>query len=138
MERTRMSQKEFERGVVLDRVKAGGMTLRAAAPLLGVSYRQAKRIYSRFRVEGAAGVGHRSVGRKSNHARPAEDRERVLELVREHYGGKVKRGPGQRFGPTLVAEHLWDDHGLRVPCSTLRDWMSQAGLWSRARRSRPK
>jgi transposase len=138
MERTAMSRKEFDRGAVFARVQRGELTLKEAAPLLKISYRQAKRLYKRFRMEGPTGLVHRSVGRLSNRARPTAERERVLGIIREHYGGKPERGPGQRFGPTLVAEHLWEEHGFGVPCSTLRDWMSEAGLWSRVRRSRPK
>jgi hypothetical protein len=138
MERTAMSQKEFDRGAVYSRVGVGDLTLKEAAVLLGISYRQAKRLYKRFRTEGPAGLVHRSVGRVSNHARPIAERAEILEIIREQYGGKPERGPGQRFGPTLVAEHLREDHGLYVPCSTLRDWMSAAGLWTRVRRSKPK
>lgn len=138
MERTAMSQKEFERGAVLGRVARGELTLKEAVPLLKICYRQAKRLNTRYRSEGAAGLVHRSVGRASNRSRPVVERERVLALIREHYGGTTERGPGQRFGPTLVAEHLWEDHGIQVPSSTLREWMSEAGLWSRVRRSRPK
>lgn len=138
MERTAMSRKEFERGAVFRRVEGGGLTLKEAAPLLKMSYRQAKRMYRRFRGEGPVGLVHRGLGRVSNHARPAVEREQVVELVRAHYGGTAGRGPGQRFGPKLAAEHLWEDHGIAVPCSTLRDWMMDAGLWSRVRRSRPK
>lgn len=138
MERTAMSRKEFDRGAVFARVKGGELALKEAAPLLKISYRQAKRLYGRFRGEGPAGLVHRSVGRVSNRARPVAERTEVLDRIREHYGGRVERGPGQRFGPTLVAEHLWEDHGLWVPSSTLRGWMMDAGLWSRVRRSRPK
>jgi transposase len=134
MERTAMSRKEFDRGAVFTRVERGGLTLNEAAPLLRISYRQAKRLYKRYRAEGPAGLVHRGVGRSSNRARPVGEREKVLELIREHYGGKAEQGPGQRFGPTLVVEHLWEDHRIRVPCSTLREWMSEAGLWSRVRR----
>lgn len=135
-----MSRKEFERAAVLKRVEGEELSLKAAARLLDLSYRQAKRLYKRFREEGPPGLVHRSVGRGSNHARSAEERKRVVELVREHYSGFVERGPGQRFGPTLTAEHLWEDHGIRVPATTLRDWMLEAGLWSRVRRNgrRPK
>lgn len=138
MERTAMSRKEFDRGAILARVARGELTLKESTPLLKLSYRQAKRLYQRFRAEGPAGLVHGSVGGVSNRARPAAERERVLELIRERYGGDAGRGRGQRFGPTLVSEHLWEDHGIRVPCSTLRGWMSEDGLWSRVRRSRPK
>jgi len=137
MERTAMSRKEFERGAVFARVERGELTLKESAPLLRLSYRQVKRLYRRFRWEGPVGLVHRSVGRVSNHARATAQREQVVELIRQHYGGQKERGPGQRFGPTLVAEHLWEDHQIRVPCSTLRDWMSGAGLWSRVRRTKP-
>jgi transposase len=138
MERTAMSQKEFDRGAVFERVKAGSLPLRDAAVMLGICYRQAKRLVRRYRAEGAPGLVHGSVGRRPNSARPESDRERVLKLVREHYGGTVEPGPGQRFGPTLVAEHLLEDHGILVPPSTLRAWMTAAGLWSRVRRVKPK
>jgi transposase len=133
-----MSRKEFERGSVMDRVEGGTLSLKEAAELLRLSYRQAKRVYRRYRGEGASGLVHGNVGRVSNHARGREERERVLDLVREHYGGAVDRGAGQRFGPTLAAEHLWADHGIEIPVNTVRDWMMGAGLWSRVRRSQPK
>jgi len=131
-----MSRKEFARGSVLARVTAEEITLYEAVPLLGVSYRQAKRLLQRFRARGAAGLVHGNVGRRSNHARVEPERAAVLDLIRTHYGGPVAKGPGQRFGPTLVAEHLWTEHGVLVARSTLRDWMRAAGLWSRTRRGR--
>ena len=133
-----MSRREFERGAVFSRIGAGELTLKEAAVLLRMSYRQAKRLCKRYREEGPAGLVHRNVGRISNRAVAAVDRQRVLEIVRAQYGGKAERGAGQRFGPTLVAEHLWEDHRLRVPCSTLREWMLEAGLWHRVRRSKPR
>lgn len=132
-----MSRKEFSRGSVLARVAAGTITLTEAVPLLGVSYRQAKRLWQRYRTAGAAALVHGNVGRASNHAHAATERAAVLTLIREHYGGPLAKGPGQRFGPTLVAEHLWTDHGILVARSTLRDWMHAAGLWHRTRRGRP-
>jgi hypothetical protein len=65
-----------------------------------VSYRQAKRLYRRYRRDGAAGLKHRSAGRASKHAIAGKIRERVLALVREKYSG----GVDERFGPTLAAE----------------------------------
>lgn len=138
MERTAMSRKEFDRGAAFERVRSGSLALQDAAVVLGVSYRQARRLYKRYRAAGTQGLVHGAVGKSSNRAHPALDRERVLALVREHYGGSVERGPGQRFGPTLVTEHLLEDHGIKIPCSTLRAWMSAAGLWSRVRRVKPK
>lgn len=132
-----MSRKEFHRGSVLARVAAGTITLSEATPLLGVTYRHAKRLWRRYRASGALGLVHGNVGRGSNHAHAPAERVAVLALIRAHYGGTLQKGPGQRFGPTLAAEHLWTDHGILVARSTLRDWMRDAGLWSRTRRGRP-
>ena len=57
-----MSIRELQRAGILARVKAGTLTLTSAATLMAVSGRQAKRLYRRYRDEGAAGVRHRSVG----------------------------------------------------------------------------
>jgi transposase len=137
MEWTVMSAQEFERGAVLRRVIDGELTIREATPLLAVSYRHAKRLVARFRADGARGLVHRARGRPSNRRTPAAVREQILVLVRAQYTGGADRGAGQRFGPTLVAEHLWTDHGCLVPISTLRRWMREADLWHRARRRRP-
>src|ERR1700694_652745 len=124
-----MSARELTRVEVLSRVKAGALSLRAAARVLAVSYRQAKRLARRYQAEGAKGLKHRSAGGASNHARPRAERERALALVREKYSGPVD----VRFGPTLAAEHLASEDGITVHHDTLRRWMVTAGLWSRAR-----
>jgi transposase len=117
----------------MERVKVGTLKLGSAAQLLGRSYRQAKRIYRRYRVAGAKGLKHRSAGRQSNRASAAKIRTRALGLVREKYSGTID----ERFGPTLAAEHLAAEDGLVVDHETLRRWMLAEGLWSRARKRSP-
>ena len=128
-----MSARELTRVEVLSRVQAGTLSVGSAATLLAVSYRQAKRLVRRYRAEGAKGLRHRSVGRRSNHARAPADQARALALVREKYSGPVE----ERFGPTLAAEHLASEDGVLVHHDTLRRWMLAAGLWSRARQRSP-
>lgn len=128
-----MSTNELRRAGVLARVAAETLTLKSAAALMDVSYRQAKRIYGRYRAEGAKGLKHRSAGRASNRGAPQGLRKRVLALIREKYGGTVD----ERFGPTLAAEHLSSEDGVTVDHETLRRWMLAAGLWSRARKRSP-
>jgi transposase len=125
-----MSEQEIRRAAVLGRVKAGSQTQRGAAQQLGLSYRQLKRLYRRYRKQGVRGLVHGNVGRRSHRAKAGRLRRRVLELVRKHYSGE----PGERFGPSLAAEHLWEDHGIRVDHETLRRWMLAEGLWSRERK----
>ena len=105
-----MSQRELGRVEVLARVKSQQLRVVDAARLLGVSYRQGKRLWKRYREEGAAGLKHRSAGQRSKRAYPDPLRGEVLRGVRDKYGGAV----GERFGPTLAAEHLASEDGLRV------------------------
>ena len=128
-----MSKRELRRGEVLNRVKRGELKLVEAAERLELSYRQAKRLYQRYKQGGTAALKHGNVGRASNRAKPAALRERVLELVRERYGG----GEPDGFGPTLAAEHLAAEQGLAVDHETLRRWMQAAGLWKRRRKRSP-
>ena len=128
-----MSARELTRVEVLARVKAGALSVKSAAVLLHVSYRQAKRLVRRYRAGGAKGLRHGSAGRRSNHARPTAERDRILALIREKYSGPVDT----RFGPTLAAEHLASEDHVTIHHDTLRRWMLAAGLWSRARQRSP-
>ena len=127
-----MSSKELRRAGVLTRVKSGELKLVNAAVMMGMSYRQTKRLAKRYRESGAAGLKHGSAGRESNRRKPKKFRERVLRLVGKKYSG----AEGERFGPTLAAEHLGSDDGVEVNAQTLRRWMLAEGLWSRARKRR--
>jgi transposase len=124
-----MSTRELRRAEVLGRVKGHTLRLVDAAKMLELSYRQAKRLWQRYRDEGAKGLQHRSAGRSSNRAKPEKFRRKVLQLIREKYSGTEQ----ERFGPTLAAEHLADEDGLEVGEETLRRWMLAEGLWSRIR-----
>jgi transposase len=128
-----MSTNELKRAGVLARVVAETLTLGGAATLMAVSYRQAKRLYGRYRAKGAAGLRHGSAGRVSNRATAPRLRKRALALIQAKYGG----GVDERFGPTLAAEHLASEDGLPVDHETLRRWMLGAGLWSRTRKRSP-
>jgi len=118
---------------VLARGKAGELRLKDAAELMRLSYRQAKRLWQKFQSGGAAALKHGNAGRKSNRARSMKERDKILKLVREKYGGDEKR----RFGPTLAAEHLASEDQLKVHPETLRRWMLAEGLWTKARKRKP-
>jgi transposase len=127
-----MSEREMQRAAVLAQVKSRAWTVVEAAERMELSYRQSKRLWRRYRKEGAAGLVHRSVGRVSNRAVPKKRRAKVLRLIREKYTGEV----GQRFGPTLAAEHLGSEDRIAISASTVRRWMLSEGLWSRERKVR--
>jgi len=128
-----MSSPELQRVEILSRVKSNDLKLVDAAQLMGVSYRQAKRLWRRYQKQGAKGLKHRSAGRASNRAKPKRLRDKVLRLIRQKYSGPA----GDRFGPTLAAEHLASEDHIHVDAETLRRWMLQAGLWSRERKRKP-
>jgi len=127
-----MSRRELARVEVLARVQSEELRLVDGSRLMGVSYRQAKRLWKRYQKEGASGLKHRSAGRASNHAYEGKFRQKVLRLVRKKYSGPI----GERFGPTLAAEHLASEDKLKVDAETLRRWMLAEGLWSRERKHR--
>lgn len=127
-----MSNRELKRLGVLARVEKEALRLVNAAEILGLSYRQTKRIWRRYQEGGAQGLQHGGVGRESGRAKSKKFRLKVLRLVRQKYSGEV----GERFGPTLAAEHLESEDGMQVHPETLRRWMLAEGLWSRMRKSR--
>jgi hypothetical protein len=95
-----------------------------AAQQLGLSYRQCKRLYSRFRVQGESGILHLSRGRPSTRRRPQTLREAVLALCRTELSS---------LGPTLAAEKL-AERGYGVDRETLRRWLIADGQWRRSRK----
>ena len=124
-----MSTKELRRVEVFGQVASGSLRLVDAQEILHLSYRQTKRLWKRYREEGADRLQHGSAGRPSHHAKPAAFREQALQLIRAKYSGGLQ----ERFGPTLAAEHLAEEDGLAIDAETLRRWMLEEGLWSRQR-----
>lgn len=127
MGRTGLSIKELKRIEVLGRVKSGSLRLSEAAELGGLSYRQMKRVWARYRAGGAKAIQHGNCGRRSNRGYSEAEREQVVGRYREQYAD---------FGPTLAAEHL-GEAGLAVSRQTLARWLRGAGLWSGVRRRKP-
>ena len=125
-----MSRRELERVEVMGRVASKDLGVKDAAAILGLSYRQAKRVWRRYRERGAEGLKHANAGRESNRGKPRKLRRRVLSLIRRKYSGTE----GEGFGPTLAAEHLGEEDGIAIDHETLRRWMLEAGLWSRRRK----
>ena len=127
-----MSEREMRRAAVLAQVKSGAWTLVEAGERMEVSYRQAKRLWKRYEQKAAAGLVHGNAGRESNRSKPKKVRKRVVRLIGQKYSGEV----GERFGPTLAAEHLSSEDQIELSVTTVRRWMMEEGLWSRARRTR--
>lgn len=121
-----MSDKERLRKANLEMVKQGKLTLIMAAIQCDISYRQAIRLYQRYRRLGDAGLVHKARGRASNYGHP--DREKIISLYKEKYEG---------FGPTLAAEKLAEDDNFVVDHDTLRSWLLEENLWHKQRKRSP-
>ena len=115
-----MTQNERDRLGMMVRVKNNELSLRKAAEVLGLSYRQSKRIWRRYRRQGDAGLVHRLRGKPSPRRKSPKLRAQVLARYRQQYPD---------FGPTLAAEHL-SREGLGVDHETLRRWLLAQGWWS--------
>jgi len=119
-----MSGKERKRMVILSEVKQGRMSLAEAGRVLGLSYRQSKRVWQRFKKSGEAGLVHRSRGRPGVRRKDPKVRRQALARYEKGYAD---------FGPTLAAEHLQEE-GLEVDHETLRRWLIEKGLWQVGRK----
>ncbi len=120
-----MSATERDRLDVFGRVKRGELTVVAAAGLLGLSVRQGRRVWKRFKGSGAAGLAHGLRGRSSNRALEADVAARAVKLHQERYAD---------FGPTLACEKLAEEHELTMSPDTLTALLKARGLWVRRRK----
>jgi hypothetical protein len=73
-----MSSHELERVEVMGQVGSGNLMLSDAAVMLELSFRQAKRLWRRYRQQGSRGLKHGNAGRPSNRGKPIKFRRRVL------------------------------------------------------------
>jgi hypothetical protein len=127
MEKLIMSQPERVRLVVMQQVKQDELTVAEASEVLGLSYRQTKRVWRRYRLDGDRGLVHGLRGKPGKRAKPAKLKTRILARYEERYPD---------FGPTLAAEYLAAE-GMLVDHETLRRWrLAQGKPMLRRRRQR--
>ena len=113
-----MSRKERDRMKIMAGVRAKEISQVQAAQLMGLGYRQAKRLWRSYQDQGDAGLVHRLRGKPGMRCKPAALRTVVLQLcAQERYAD---------FGPTLLAEEL-QKKGLVVDHDTVRRWLLAAG-----------
>jgi len=112
-----MSQRERKRMTVMLEVKAAKLTLVEAAEVLGLCYRQTKRVWRRYRDEGDKGLVHQLRGKPGARAKPARTKARILARYAQRYPD---------FGPTLAAEYL-SGEGWVIDHETLRRWLLASG-----------
>lgn len=114
-----MSQGERQRFHLLQMVTKGVLSLVQAAATMKISYRHAKRLISRLRRKGAAGLIHGNRGRPAANRLPTALREKILKLSTERYG---------QFNDTHFAEQLAGCEQIIVSRETVRKLRRAAGI----------
>ena len=112
-----MNRKERQRVGIMANVKTGELNLVAAAEVLGLCYRQTRRVWKRYDANGDAGLVHRLRGQPGQRRKAPELRAKILARYEQRYGD---------FGPTLAVEYLAQE-GLVVDHETLRRWLLAEG-----------
>jgi len=120
-----MSRNERKRMTIMAGVKSKALSQVQAAELMGLGYRQAKRIWRRYQDEGDAGLIHRLRGQAGLRRKAPAVRAQVLaRYAEERYAD---------FGPTLLAEELAKE-GIEVDHDTVRRWLLAEGKLTVRRR----
>jgi transposase len=125
METLVMSVRERRRLTEFSRVKDGLISVAAAARSLGLSERQGRRLWRRYRRKGDAGLIHGLRGKKSNAGKEAL-RVEALALYRRKYGAC-----NASHAADLLAREK-----LAVPRQTLWRWLKREGLIAQPRKSK--
>jgi len=115
-----MSTKELSRVEVIGRLQEKRLTQKEAAKILGVSERQVKRLWKRYREKGASGLVSMRRGKPSNNRMMANTEQVVVDLLHSRYAD---------FGPTLACEKLVEKHGLKLSVGSVRKIMIEEELW---------
>ena len=124
-----MSAQERDRLKVLHEVNKRHITQKQAAAELGLSVRWVRKLLVRQRTCGDGALRHGLRGRPSNRKTPEAVKRRAVELYRKKKQAKLWHD----YGPTLAAEELAEQHGIRVSRETLRQWLIEAQMWRRRR-----
>ena len=124
-----LSRREAHRARVMERVTTGVLTLKQASELLGISYRQAKRVKNRYARDGAAGLAHGNRGRPVAHAIPEGVPEQIISLHEQVYGN---------FNDTHFTEMLGERENIHFSREAVRRILRRAGKAPKRKRRSPK
>jgi len=122
-----MRPKEFSRVTVIDSVISRKITQIEAADILNLSARQIRRIVKEVRAKGGIAMMHKSRGCLSNRAKPKDQRDKILSLCQSKYQG---------YGPTFIAEKLFEIDKICIHPDTIRKWFLKDGIGYKKRKSK--
>jgi len=122
-----MSAKELTRLEVMQRLKEKRLQQKEAAGMLGLSVRQVKRLWRKYRKQAAKGLVSAKRGQASNHRLDAGVVQQALDLVKKKYSD---------FGPTLAHEKLVEVHQMQISRESVRKIMIEEGMWKPRRKKK--
>jgi transposase len=122
-----MSAKEITRLEVMQRLKEKRLLQKEAATLLGLSVRQVKRLWRKYRKQAAKGLVSVKRGKASNRRLDAGVVQQALDLVKKKYAD---------FGPTLAHEKLVEVHKIQISRESVRKLMLEEGVWKPRRKKK--
>lgn len=122
-----MSAKELARLEVMQGLKEKRLLQKEAATLLGLSVRQVKRVWRKYRKQAAKGLVSAKRGKASNHRLDAGVVQQALDLVKKKYSD---------FGPTLAHEKLVEAHQMQISRESVRKIMIEEGMWKPRRKKK--
>jgi hypothetical protein len=115
-----MSSKEIDRCAIFNKVKDRQLNLVKASQLLGLSYPQTKRIWSRYKKEGRQGLISKRRGLTSNRAIPPDKCLLIIHIIEKYY---------QYCKPLFISEKLKDLHNMKVSSEFIRQLMIKHHFW---------
>ena len=123
----KMSHREIKRYDIIKRLINEEINGREAAEALDLSVRQVKRLKSKVKVSGMAGLAHGNRGRKSNRRIPEKEKIKIIGLINQYYAD---------FKPGFATEKLSEKHGIKRDPKTIRQIMIEQGLWKPKRKKK--
>ena len=123
-----MSSEESRRISIINQALEKQISQKKAAEVIGLSYRQTRRLVGKLREEGNRGLIHKSRGKPSNRKIDDKLRAKVIQRCDKKY---------RDFGPTFASEKLYELDGIKVNDETLRLWLISGGRRDWQRKARP-
>ena len=124
-----LNQMEAHRGHVLEQVDQKSLSLKDAAIIMAVSYRQAKRIYKRWCSDGLQGLCHGNRGRAVTHALSSDLTAMILALHADKY---------HNFNDSHFVELLAEHENIFVSREKVRQLLRAAGRKPKRKRRAKK
>lgn len=116
-----MTKKELDRIGIIKNVAEKRFKQSEAMKALGLSKRQVIRLVKDYRRAGESALISKHRGKIGNNAHSLALKLQIKDIVEKKYPD---------FGPSFAAEKLLEIEKIKINKETLRQWMSEWGLWT--------